>query len=134
MDLTGLQTLKQKLLHDKELAPVYEYFLAHFGEHPEFMTLGEQTNHAFVEAVVAQVAQQMFGSDGAVKDLLLARVGEHQFIHGGLLVGGSIGGVIYFEDVHTGLVTVTERRPSIEVKYARFSGRPQPRRGQPSRN
>jgi hypothetical protein len=134
MDLTGLQTLKHKLLHDKELAPVYSFFLDHFGEHPEFMALGERTNHAFVEAVAVQVAQQMFGSDGAVRDLLLARVGEQQFIHGGLTVGGRIGGVIFFEDVQTGLVTVAEKRPSIEVKHARFSGRTLPSRGQPSRN
>jgi hypothetical protein len=49
-------------------------------------------------------------------------------------MGGNLGGVIYFEDVQMGLVTVAEMPPSIDVKYARFSGKPARKIPTPSRN
>jgi hypothetical protein len=138
MDLGLLQELKQKLMHDAALPPVSNFFSEHFGHDPEFVALGEVCRHAFVEQVVAQVAQQMFPGDGQVQDLLLARLETHQFIHGGFFVNGRPGQVIYFDDARIGLVTICDRRPSIEVKYARFSGvplQPQPRpQGGPSLN
>jgi hypothetical protein len=134
MDLSGLLLLKHKLLHDKELAPVWAYFLDNFGEDSDFIANGERTSHELVEAVVEQIAEQMFGADGKVRNLLLVRVPGQQFIHGGLTVGGRFGGVIFFEDEQIGLVVVPDKPPSIEVKYARFSARPQQRRGEPSRN
>ena len=134
MDVARLQELKQKLLSEKELAPVWSFFLDHFGQDPEFIALGERAGHPFVEAVVAQVGRQLFARDGKVTGLLLTRIGEQQFIHGGFSMAGRIGGVIYFEDVRTGLVVVADNPPSIEVKYARFTGQPIRNPGQPSRN
>jgi hypothetical protein len=124
MDLTRVQELKQKLLQEAELAPVWLFFMNHFVDNPEFIALGERVSHPFVEAVVAEVGRQLFGGKGAVNNLLLTLIAEQQFIHGGFAMGGHLGGVIYFEDAQMGLVTVAEMPPSIDVKYARFSGKP----------
>jgi hypothetical protein len=134
MDLTRLQELKQKLLHEDQLAPVWSFFLDHFGEDPAFIALGERADHPFVEAVVDQVGQQLFGQGGAVSRLLLTRLADQQFIHGGFSMGGRVGGVIYFEDARIGLLAVADLPPSIEAKYARFSGYPLRQQGEPSRN
>jgi hypothetical protein len=134
MDLAPLQQLKQKLLHDEKLDPVWSFFMDHFADRSEFIALGERAHHALVEAVVAQVGQQLYASDGAVSGLLLTRVADQRFLHGGFFMGGRPGGVIYFEDAHIGLVAVAETPPSIQVKYARFSGRPVHKSREPSRN
>jgi len=134
MDLAQLQQLKQQLLHEEQLSRIWLYFMDHFAEKVEFIAIGEEARDPLVEAVIAQIGQQLFGDDGAVSHLLLSRVAEQDFIHGGFALGGRVGGVIYFEDLHMGLLMVTDHPPSIEVKYARFSGRPLPRRGEPSRN
>jgi hypothetical protein len=135
MELSRLQELKQKVLHDKDLAPVWSFFLDNFGEKSEFMAAGERTSHPFVEAVLHQIALQLFGPNGAVRNLLLVNVPNHHFIHGGFQMGGRIGGVFYFTDANIGLACVAEFPPSIEVKYSRFSGHPLARRtGEPSRN
>ena len=134
MDLALLQELKHKLLHDKDLGPVWTFFLDHFAENPAFIALGERADHPLVETVVAQVGQQLFSRDGAVRRLILTRLSEHQFIHGGFFMGARPGGVIYFEDSQIGLVAVADLPPSIEAKYARFSARPVPKPGKPSRN
>jgi hypothetical protein len=124
MDLVRMLELKKKLLHDSQLPPVWVYFLDHFADKQEFRVLGDRVNHPFVEAVVSEVGRQLFGGQSSVKDLILKRIEDASFIHGGFMIGGHIGGVIYFEDEQMGLVMVAEMPPSIEVKYARFSGQP----------
>ncbi len=124
MDLTRLQELKRKLLQDKALPPVWTFFLDHFGHDSEFIRLGEETRHSFVEAALAQVCRQLYPQAEAVAGLLLTRLAEQQFIHGGFIVAGRPGGLFYFEDVRMGLITIAEPPPSIDVKYARFSGHP----------
>ncbi|MGH7170790.1 MAG: hypothetical protein ACRELG_10965 [Gemmataceae bacterium] len=134
MDLALLQELKQKLLHDKDLAPVWAFFLDHFAEDPSFIALGDRVDHPFIEAVLAQVSHQLFPRDGAVIGILLTRLAEQQFLHGGFFMGLRPGGVFFYEDIGMGLLAVPDLPPSIEVKYARFSGHPLAKRGEPSRN
>src|SRR5581483_3897588 len=98
MELSRLKELKNKLLHDKELAPVWKFFFDHLAEDPEFLALGERTEHAFVEAAVAQVGRQLYPHAPPAGSLLLTRLAEQQFIHGGFFVAGRPGGVFYFED------------------------------------
>jgi hypothetical protein len=134
MDSTQLAELKRMLLHDKNLPPVWAFFLDHFGENADFIALGELAQHPFLEAVVAQVGEEMFPRVGAIIGLLLTRLAEEQFVHGGFFLGGRPGGLIYFEDARIGLIAVADLPPSIEAKYARFSGVRVRKPGEPSRN
>lgn len=134
MDFIRFNELKQKLLHDRELAPVWLYFMNHFVEQPDFLALGERTRNGFVEAVIDQVGIQLLGNTSTVRNLVLTRLDDQHFVHGGFTVEGRIGGVIFFEDAHIGLVTVAELPPSVEVKYARFSGQPVRKVPEPSNN
>jgi hypothetical protein len=124
MDLTRLQELKDKLLHDKELAPVWTFFFDHLAEDPEFIALGERTHHAFVAAAVAQVGRQLYPNAAPPGGLLLTRLADQHFIHGGFFVANRPGGLFFFEDALMGLMAIAELPPSTEVKYARFSGMP----------
>ena len=134
MNLELLATLKDKLIHAPKLADVMNYFFDHFGEDPEFIGLGEATRHVFLEAVLAEVARQIFGGDAAVLDLMLTRLPDHRFIHGGGVLNGRLANVLYFEDVAVGLVCVAT---TPETKLARFTGKPltpPPGRDKPSVN
>lgn len=84
--------------------------------------------------MLAEIGRQLFSRDGTVSGLLLTRLADEHFIHGGFQMGARLGGVIYFEDAHIGLAAVADTPPSIEAKYARFSGQPVRRQGKPSRN
>ncbi len=136
MELTRLQELKQRLLHDTQLPPIWSFFLDHLGENSEFIALGQRLEHAFLSAVVAQVARTAFPEPRVATDLLLARIPGQAFIHGGFFLAGRPGGLLYFEDIEVGLLVATDLPPSIEVKYARFSTQPLRKAGpsQPSRN
>jgi hypothetical protein len=134
MDLTRLRELKQKLLHDNELAPIWLYFLDHCAEDQAFIDLGDQIEHPMIEAVIHQVSKQLFPRDGAVSGVLLTRIAEEKFIHGAFFMGLRPGGLFFYEDINMGLLVVPELPPSKDVKYARFSGRPMPKLGEPSKN
>ena len=140
-DLSLLATLKDKLIHATHFADVSNYFFDHFGADPAFLALGEATKQPFLETVVGQVAAQLFGKQALaagqtalLNTLLLTRLPEHQFIHGGLTVAGQLGNLIYFEDEGVGLLTVTMPPPSTETHFARFRGQKLRRTPTPSVN
>src|SRR5438270_756310 len=112
-DLTLLATLKHKLIEEEDFAEVSRYFFDHFGDDPTFLDLGEPTRHPFLEQVVAQVAAQVFGpqalaagQEALLASLMLTRLPEQHFVHGGLTIANQVGNLIYFEDEGVGLLTI----------------------------
>lgn len=133
MDLSLLETLKEKLQTAKDFSDVLDYFLTNFGEKRAFIDLGERTEEPFLALVLEQIAKQLFKKGPArIEQLLLTRLADQQFIHGGFLVNGHLGTVMYFEDVPIGLAVVSALGG--QTHYARFTGRPLPPRPTPSAN
>jgi hypothetical protein len=124
MDINRLQELKQQLLKEKDLSTIWTYYMDNFADHAEFTDLGEPKQSHFLEALVPQVCQQLFGKKVKIHDLLLIYLSDYQFFHAPFVVEHRIGGLIYFEDVNTGLIAVSAEYPM--VKYSRFTGIPKP--------
>jgi hypothetical protein len=96
-----------------------------FADLPEFIEVGEPRANPFLEAVIQQICQKMFGKTSKIDDLLIIYIAEYDFFHAPLQVEQGIGGVIYFADVNTGLLAVSATfPPTDEVKYSRFSALP----------
>ena len=135
MDLALLATLKDKLIHATNFGDVMNYFFDHFGEDPDFIALGDRAEDAFLQAVFEEVGGQIFGGKVRVTNVLLTRLPEQQFVHGGFLLNGQLGNVFYFEDLQMGLMAVVVSVAPSETRMVRFSGRPVPTPSrQPSRN
>ena len=135
MDLSLLDTLKQKLISATSFEKVAEYFMDHFGENEEFLDFGERTESPLLESVISQIAKQLFSHEVVPSRLLLVRVPGTTFIHGGFFLEDKVGSVIHFEDAHIGLVSVVWSFRTNETKYARFTTQIVPRQGgNPSRN
>jgi hypothetical protein len=136
MNLERMAELKDKLIHGAKFADVMSFFLAHFGNDPAFIRLGALTRHAFLEGVLGEIGRQMFGRPTPPSDLLLTRLPEWHFIHGGCFFNGRVANVLYFEDVAVGLLAVAPFSPAEETRLARFTGKPlaPPRVGRPSVN
>jgi hypothetical protein len=63
------------------------------------------------------------------------RLSEQHFLHGGFIVReADLANVMYFEDIHMGVLGVIMRVSPEQTKMIRFAGRPMPRDWQPSRN
>ena len=134
MDLALLQQLRQELLHEEKLSRIWTFFMDHFGDKEEFTAIGEEVVTPSWKRSSPRSVSNSLARTGRSVDLLLGRVAEQHFIHGGFALGGRLGTVIYFEDEKMGLLAVTDRPPAIEAKFARFFGKPIPKQGEPSRN
>jgi hypothetical protein len=137
MDLSLLANLKDKLANATNFSDVMVYFFDHFGEDSEFMALGEAGHVPFLETILAEVGKQLFKDSGLTSlaiDYRLVHLPKQNFVHGAVTMGGRPGNVIYFEDIHVGLLTVIWTMKPPETKYIRFSGRQMPRNLTPSVN
>jgi hypothetical protein len=123
MDLSGLSTLKQQLVDATDFAPVWDYFMTNFGEDPAFMALGERAHCPLLEAIIPHVGQSIFQKKVPVANLLLTRLPEQQFIHGGFMLNGKLATVFYFEDLGVGLLTVALSFAG-NTRLVRFTTRP----------
>jgi hypothetical protein len=123
MDLSLLKTLEEKLHQAQEFSDVWDYFLTHFGQKPEFIALGQRTGDDFLEAVLAEVGKQLFGRPVRITDMLLTRLPEHGFIHGSVVLEGKLTSAIYFEKIHKGMLGILWSSSPPETKFVRFTGR-----------
>jgi hypothetical protein len=122
MNINRLQELKQKLTNEADLSKIWLFFMDHFADHAEFTELGEPTHSQYLEAVLPQSCQQIFGRAITITHFFLIYIAEYQFFHGPLQVEGCIGGVIYFEDIKMGLLAISADASTPDVvKYLRFS-------------
>jgi hypothetical protein len=121
LDLGKLATLKQRLLEATDFFEVYGYFMDHFGQRPELMTLGEPLRDATFVAVLEQIGARMVGEQAPITEPFLLRLGEHQLVHGAFVLGAHVGTVFYFADVDTGLAAFGAMDSEGPSRLARFS-------------
>jgi hypothetical protein len=122
MKIERLQELKQKLINEKDLSQIWLFHMDHFADHRAFTELGKPARNDYLDVVLHKTCQQMFGKTITITNSFLIYIAEYQFFHGPFQVEGRIGGVIFFEDIKTGLLAVSSEFPPTDaVKYSRFS-------------
>jgi hypothetical protein len=134
MDLSLLDTLKEKLTTGKDFGEVWEYFLDNFGEKPEFLELGRRKHDPILQQILSQMTIQLFGKEAPLREIMFLEVAEKSFIHGGCILGNKMSNLIYFEDVQVGLLAIVWSFTPSETKLIRFSPRPPVRMATPSLN
>lgn len=121
MKLKKLDQLKEKLQKETDLSKIWLYYMDEFGDIPEFSDLGEPVRQDDLLAVITQVCQQIFGKPTNIDGILTIYIKEYKFYHAPFMTNNHIGGVIFFEDINTGLIAVTSAASNI-AKYSRFTG------------
>jgi hypothetical protein len=121
MNIEKLLQLKEKLQKEKDLSKIWLYYLDEFGDRPEFADLGEPSQNDFLLTVIAQVCQQIFGKAVNIDGIMTIYIEEYQFFHASFFANSHIGGVIYFEDIKTGLIAAASGSSAL-AKYSRFTG------------
>jgi hypothetical protein len=121
MKLEKLSQLKEKLQKETDLSKIWLYYMDEFGDRPEFSNIGEPVRQDFLLTVIAQVCQQIFGKPTNIDGILTIYIEEYQFYHAPFIANKHIGGIIFFEDINTGLIAVTSAASNL-AKYSRFTG------------
>src|SRR5262249_1237243 len=101
------------------------FFLTNFGEQPGFMRLGEGSGRVpFLEQVLGEGGGQLFPKKAIpLGQMMLVRIPEDQFIHGTVTIEGRLASVLYFDDIHKGMLAILWSVSPPETKYVRFTGR-----------
>lgn len=121
MKLKKLSKLKEKLQKETDLSKIWLYYMDEFGDRSEFIDVGEPVRQDFLLTVIAQVCQQIFGKLTNIDGILTIYIKDYQFYHAPFMANNHIGGVIFFEDINTGLIAVTSATSNV-AKYSRFTG------------
>jgi hypothetical protein len=103
VDLAKLVELRRLLVVATDFFQVYSYFMDHFGENPEMMSLGTELRDPTFVAVLEKIGGQILGKQASIEQPLLLHLPEHRLIHGGFVIGDHFGCVFYFDDLEKGL-------------------------------
>ena len=134
MDPSHFITLRDKLLHAEKFSDVWEYFLDHISDDPEFNVASHRTRSEVLEPIFDQFCSHALKAKPAHGSLLLVRYGPNHFIHGGAMVGTMLVNVLFFEDLMTGLFSVTDPTGRRPARLSRFNAKPAPGMPNPTQN
>jgi hypothetical protein len=121
IDLRKLADLKRLLVEATDFFEVYGYFMDHFGQMPELMTLGKPLQDATFVEVLEKIGSQIIGKKARITEPFLLRLPEENLIHGAFLIGDHVGCVFYFEDLEKGLAGFGSMESGGPSQLARFS-------------
>ncbi len=121
VDLQKLAELKRLLVEATDFSSVFGFFMDHFGEQPELMTLGGQHRDPVFVQLLEQLGSRVIGKKSQIQQPLLLRWPEQKLIHGAFLIGDHVGSVFYFEDLEKGLAAFGSMNSQGPSQFARFS-------------
>src|SRR5215510_9191715 len=124
LDAQKLEELKEKMQAEEDFAAIWKFFFDHFGENPEFMTLGQSANDSmrfFLEPILESLCKQVVSREVKVEQFILSEIPEKRFFHGPCLTDAGIAVVLYFDDLKLGMFSLTPALGSGLVHYGRFS-------------
>lgn len=112
-----IEELKKCLVQEEDLLVISQRFMDDFGDHEDFLKLGEKVEHEELMAIL-----KIVGSAYPVPVKLLTscviQVDEN-FYHGPMQYDIGFGNFFYFQDIDMGLATVTQFNG--ENYFSRFS-------------
>jgi hypothetical protein len=129
LDLRKLEDLKEKMQIEEDFGTIWKFFFDHFGENPEFMTLGsraDETMRLFLEPILEGICKQLVNREVMAAQFILTELPDQKFYHGPCLTDAGIAVVFYFEDLKMGMFSLTPGLGSGLVHYGRFSTIPAP--------
>ena len=121
MDLTKLDTLREKVASARNLNDPWEFFFNHFGDDPSFLDFGSPTKNFVLETVIEKIGEKVLRHDVHISNLLLTEISEYNFIHGACFIEDKLTSIIFFEDIDTGLLSIVKSLDSFEISIVRFS-------------
>lgn len=115
-----LAALREKVLTGKDFKAIMTYFFDHCADHPGFIEIGKRIEDPKLEQLLPAVLGAARKQPTRLSNLLLIAVPHAKFIHGGFMVDGRPGTLIYFEDIDRGVAALLQRDGKT-TDFVRFS-------------
>lgn len=122
LDMGLLENLRFKIGTAKDFYEVFNYFFDNFGENSDFMDQGEPADDKLLLALLKAIGQAVLQTQTVKLDkVMLMRVPEYNFIHGGLMINNALANVIYCDDLQTGIAAFCLPSAGGKTQLTRFS-------------
>ena len=125
MDLSLLETMRYKIMTGKDFSEIFNYFFDHFGENRAFIDAcvpsPPEDNEMLVQ-LLGHIGGAIFKTNKVRMDIMgLLKIAEYDFIHGGVVMNGCMGTVLYCEDAQKGIIALSPAKPGGNTQFVRFS-------------
>jgi len=120
MNPRNIETLKRMAVHEKELHKVMTYFIDHLCEQRGFASAGVPHRDPLLNTVMQEVGRHVLGAQVVLHETMLIRLPAFRFVHGIVRLGDSLGSVIYFEELHTGVLALSVDMSTGEMMFVRI--------------
>ena len=104
-----LAALREKVLTGDDFKEIMLYFFDNCADDPAFLDVGKRHNHPKLVQLLPALLGAVRKQPTRVSDLLLIAVPDEKFVHGGFVVEGRPGTLIYFEDIDRGVAALLQR-------------------------
>ncbi len=118
----NFNTLKLKMMQEKEIIDVFSFFFDYFAEEEEFFDHSIPTSHELLESIIGELGGHLYGVEGkaVLSHFTLLTIPDQQFYHGGCMINGVLTTYIYFDDIKTGCIGALTSL-SDPTQFMRFS-------------
>jgi hypothetical protein len=119
IDLTKLQTLKEKIQTTKDFDEPVHYFFDHFADHKEFINMSVETEDKILDEILIGIGRQVFKKKKiTIQQKLFLTIEGYDFIHGPVIIENRMMSFVYFRDIRLGVFSI--HMPT-EVMYGRMN-------------
>lgn len=119
IDLSKLQTLKEKIRTTKDFDEPVHYFFDHFADHKEFINMSVETEDELLDQIILGVGQEVFKKKNiTIQQKLFLTVEGYDFIHGPVIIENRMMSFVYFTDIRLGVFSI--HLPT-QVMYGRMN-------------
>lgn len=116
-----IKQLESKLIEEKSLSRVMDYFLTHLGESPEFMEHSVPLkDHESLRSLMERHLKVVSKKTQKIH-LFLSRVKRSHFIHGCCIAGQYSYTLLYFEKSNLGLLVQQPVKINEKITYLKFA-------------
>ena len=125
MDLSLLETMRYKIMTGTDFSEIFNYFFDHFGENIAFIDASLPTppqDNPMLTQLLGRIGGALFKTNKVrLDDLHLLKIAEYNFIHGGFIMNGCMGTVLYCEDAQKGILAIHRPKEKMPSQFARFT-------------
>ena len=110
--------LKKEFASAKSFSDFWERFMDNWADRRSFIDMGVATDNPQLMKIIVMTCSRIVGKPVELQMPMLVSIPEANMIHGAYFVAGTMGSILYFEDIGMGLVVLALVNGRTE--YARF--------------
>lgn len=116
-----LNELKRMLMMEDNFHKIYTYFFDHLGESLDFIRSGKREKNPDLKKILQAIGESALNEKVMVTRLVLTRVPEQRFYHGGCQLNGRMTTAFFFREIGMGMAAILRPDTTHGMLFVRFT-------------